>query len=265
VDSLSPVSALLTDTGGTEFENNLEDWNDDGEPEFDSIDPSIADLNLNGIRIRNSIDPDDDDDDLELSAQLPTSTGSSKAQVAGTITFDPRTNCVVLGGEKVLDVPIPEDSNMERLDDADDTDDVTSTSQTVNVKVEGNGDVHKEPATQIDLAETINDTRLHGAEPINYDPVEPNDVPVEDFHCALMVFFTACDLSLQQYVAFREVVALATLESIKSLPESLPTLKRRVRRNIPLMKLRGEDVSIELNKIPPKLLESASRVSLSLY
>ena len=119
MDSLSPVSALLTDTGGTEFENNLEDWNDDGEPEFDSIDPGIVDLNLNSIRIRNSIYPDDDDDDLELSAQLPTSTGSSpKTQVAGTITFDPRTNCVVLDGdEEALDVPIPDDSNMERLDD----------------------------------------------------------------------------------------------------------------------------------------------------
>lgn len=76
--------------------------------------------------------------------------------------------------------------------------------------------------------------------------------PVCDFHLAVMVFMTACDLSLQQYKAFREVMAFATAESIASLPESLITLKDRVRNHLPLMKIRMHDDPVGLTKLPPK-------------
>lgn len=85
-----------------------------------------------------------------------------------------------------------------------------------------------------------------------FDCSQSNSVPVDDFHLAVMVLATACDLSHNQYRALREILQLATLESIASLPETLPTLRERVRRNMPLLKLRGHDLKTDLTKIPPK-------------
>jgi len=85
-----------------------------------------------------------------------------------------------------------------------------------------------------------------------FDCPRPNGIPVDDFHLAVMVLATACNLSHTQYQALRESLQLATLESIASLPETLSTLRERVRRNMPLLKLRGHDLEMDLTKVPPK-------------
>jgi hypothetical protein len=85
-----------------------------------------------------------------------------------------------------------------------------------------------------------------------FDCPQPNGILVNDFHLAMMVLATACALSHNQYEALRETLQLATLESIASLPESLSTLRERVRRNMPLLKLRGHDLKTDLTKVPPK-------------
>ncbi|KAH0613679.1 uncharacterized protein H6S33_005565 [Morchella sextelata] len=74
----------------------------------------------------------------------------------------------------------------------------------------------------------------------------------EEFHLALMLFVTSADLSTTQYEALTEVLALATTETIKSLPKSIKTLQQRCRRGFPLMQLKGKLVDVDLRQIPPK-------------
>lgn len=76
--------------------------------------------------------------------------------------------------------------------------------------------------------------------------------PVDPFHIALLIFVTAADLSIDQYKALREVLLLATIDSLKSLPKSLHTLRQRGRRNFPLLSIKARKVEIALQSVPPK-------------
>lgn len=245
MDAPLPVSPQMAVTSDAELYSDMlkdipEVWDLDDELEMDAVDPSIEELNLSGRRIRSRVDRgNNSDDDHNLQPedhQDLTITATSRTQIVGTMTIG-RNNHVILNGEEEenLHISVYEDSDHERLNNTEDVD-----------------NTQEEPATQGISSETLDENLIGGTEFTNYDPAEPNDIPVDDFHYALMVFFTACDLSHQQYAAFREVVTIATMESISSLPESLATLKRRVRRNMPLMKLRGDNVAVQLDKIPPK-------------
>ncbi|KAI5839754.1 hypothetical protein DFP73DRAFT_529914 [Morchella snyderi] len=74
----------------------------------------------------------------------------------------------------------------------------------------------------------------------------------EEFHLAMMLFVTSADLSTAQYEALIEVLALATPDTLHSLPKSIKTLQQRCRRSFPLMSLKGSLVEVDLRQIPPK-------------
>lgn len=78
------------------------------------------------------------------------------------------------------------------------------------------------------------------------------DIVVDDFHLAMMIFVSTADLSISQYEALTEVLALATLESIMRLPKSITTLKERCRKSFPLLNIKARPVDISLNVTPPK-------------
>lgn len=78
------------------------------------------------------------------------------------------------------------------------------------------------------------------------------DILVDDFQLAMMLFVTAADLSIAQYVALAEVLALAIMESILNLPKSIHILKERCRRSFPLLNIKAQPVDISLNVTPPK-------------
>lgn len=96
------------------------------------------------------------------------------------------------------------------------------------------------------------------------DGPNPNYVPVDDFHMAVMVLMTATDMSHAQYTAFLETMAFATVESIKSLPKSLTTLRERCRRNFPLMTIRSHDIPVALRSLPPKRTTPAKAYTFSI-
>ncbi|KAI5846335.1 hypothetical protein DFP73DRAFT_593398 [Morchella snyderi] len=74
----------------------------------------------------------------------------------------------------------------------------------------------------------------------------------EEFHLAMMLFVTSADLSTTQYEALTEVLALATVETLKALPKSIRTLQQRCRRTFPLMSLKAQMVDVDSRQIPPK-------------
>lgn len=80
---------------------------------------------------------------------------------------------------------------------------------------------------------------------------QTEDLP-DDFHLAIMVFATSADLSVAQYQALREVLSFATIESIRTLPKSITTLKERCRKSMPLARLRKFSLPINTDKVPPK-------------
>jgi hypothetical protein len=98
---------------------------------------------------------------------------------------------------------------------------------------------------------------------------EPYSKPVHvpDFHVALMVFATAADLSIKQYQVLREVLQLASLETIKSLPASLQTLKTRCRKNMPLQRIRSYPIEVQLPKLRPQSISpgTAYRFEVTEY
>lgn len=67
-----------------------------------------------------------------------------------------------------------------------------------------------------------------------------------------MVFMTATDMSVAQYQVFVEVMSFATIESIRTLPKSISTLKGRCRRHMPLARLRKHSLPVKTDKVPPK-------------
>ena len=83
-------------------------------------------------------------------------------------------------------------------------------------------------------------------------PGPQSTVPLDDFHLAVMVFMTSTDMSTDQYRAFVEVMSFATIESIRTLPKSISTLKDRCRRHMPLARLRKHSLPINTDKVPPK-------------
>lgn len=89
-------------------------------------------------------------------------------------------------------------------------------------------------------------------ERVYQDVPNPNNVPVHDFHMAVMLLMTTTDMSHAQYQAFVETMKFATMDAIQSLPESLTTLRERCRRNMPLMKIRTHKIPIVLRAVPPK-------------
>ncbi|KAI5836953.1 hypothetical protein DFP73DRAFT_532340 [Morchella snyderi] len=82
--------------------------------------------------------------------------------------------------------------------------------------------------------------------------VEYFDKCGEEFHLAMMLFVTSADLSTTQYEALTEVLALASMDTLKSLPKSVKTLQQRCRRAFPLMSVKGKLVDVDLRQIPPK-------------
>lgn len=83
------------------------------------------------------------------------------------------------------------------------------------------------------------------------DGPSARDVIVDDFHLTMMLFITAADLSRTQYEALTEALALATMDSIMSLPKSLTTLRKRCSKSFPLLNIKARPVDISLNSTPP--------------
>jgi len=153
-----------------------------------------------------------------------------------------------------IGLPIGDDGSHENDEDSDeDPADFPSTLDTENPKIHIN---------------SLIDEDGFGPEPESEDEVEVEEVnerlytiadgpttehsEICDFHIALMVFVTSCDISQTQYTGLREVLQLASLDAIASLPQTLSTLKSRIRRNIPLQKIRSYPIPVQLSKLRPK-------------
>lgn len=84
------------------------------------------------------------------------------------------------------------------------------------------------------------------------DGPSDNVSSIDNFHLALMIFTITADISINQYKALIEVLALASVNSIASLPKSLKTLRERYRRSFPLSVVKARSVEINTESVPPK-------------
>ncbi|KAI5838707.1 hypothetical protein DFP73DRAFT_599637 [Morchella snyderi] len=96
------------------------------------------------------------------------------------------------------------------------------------------------------------DIHMQLEETIADGPSKERDVRIDDFHMALMLFTTTADLSRTQYQALVEVLSIATLEGIRTLPKSLKTLRERCRSSFPLLHIKSRPIDINLEATPPK-------------
>jgi hypothetical protein len=148
-----------------------------------------------------------------------------------------------------------EDEDDEDDEEGDDEEE-TELSEDVVSDLDQQTQLHEEAGGEKGVTEgSYREAPLPAESTINYQIAEepfsrPVDVP--DFHVALMVFATTADLSLKQYQVLREVLQLASIETIKSLPASLQTLKTRCKKNMPIQKIRAYPIQVQLPKLPPK-------------
>jgi hypothetical protein len=216
--------------------------------EHDQAVPSFVGINLHGVQVLDEDDDDDDDDDddrVEESAGRQDSTAVlARISEAGQVDAFQDVERSQNPTAALADVGID-----ERRD--------ASPGLDLN---EHNPNPNPNPDTEagelgLDL-DPLPDTPEgldNPSTPFSYfDGPQPDDIPVDEFHLAVLTFMTSCDLSQAMYQAFREIMAFATPKSIQTLPATLVTLKRRARRNMPIMRLRGYEVGIDSTKVPPK-------------
>lgn len=92
----------------------------------------------------------------------------------------------------------------------------------------------------------------HPTDKVYHDTPKANNVPLHDFHMAVMLLMTTTDMSHAQYKVFLETMQFATIDAIHSLPSSLVTLRERCCRNMPMMKIREQHLRVTLRSLPLK-------------
>jgi len=79
-----------------------------------------------------------------------------------------------------------------------------------------------------------------------------DDTPMDPFHVAMMLLCDAHQLSRSQYQGIVEVLKLSTPQSIETLPATLDTLNRRIRKWLPINTIRAQEVNVDTGVLPPK-------------
>jgi hypothetical protein len=230
--------------------------------------PTFVGINLYGVQVRDGDNYGDDDESLEVSHSELDSTA-----VIAQIGESGHVDSVV----EVLRIhePAADASDGVEVNVHDEVPGLGNPNHGI-IQEGSNVDPHQDPASEgakgdindpipIPMVEGSDDALLVDPLPSRFpgdgdpddgfsyfDGPNPNDIPVDKFHLAVLTFMTSCDLSQAMYQAFREIMAFATPQSIQTLPETLVTLRSRARRNMPVMRLRGYEVSIDGTKVPPK-------------
>ncbi|KAI9688924.1 MAG: hypothetical protein M1820_010214 [Bogoriella megaspora] len=86
---------------------------------------------------------------------------------------------------------------------------------------------------------------------------------MDEWLFAMALFIESAGLSRKQYQQFRSAMLLLTdISRIQNLPRRLDTLKNSLRAQLPLLKMRQKDITLDVNKIPTRVSSSGTVFSI---
>lgn len=139
---------------------------------------------------------------------------------------------------------------MDELEDAEE-----DTSDQLNGFAELLGGYDPSAPETVDPSETTVTATLDASEQPEFKvfdgsvPRNPDHGALNPFHMSIALFSMAMDLSESQYVILTEVLEHATMDSIRALPKSLKTLRKWLRRWLPLQTIKGRQITVATEQV----------------